>query len=638
MEYIEILKKYWGYEGFRGVQLDIIKSIGEGHDTLGLMPTGGGKSITFQVPAIAMDGTCIVVTPLISLMKDQVDRLRKLGIPSYSLHSGLTHKEIVKILDNCIYGKIKFLYVSPERLESTFFLRKLENINLSFITIDEAHCISQWGHDFRPSYLRIKKLRTLFPEKPVLALTATATEEVVEDIKKALNFKNSNTYKMSFRRKNISYVIRHTEERILEIIHILNSVEGSTIIYAGSRKKTKELAIELREQGFSATYYHADLDIAVKTQHQLEWQKGEKRIIVATNAFGMGIDKPDVRLVIHYDIPSSIEAYFQEAGRAGRDGEKAYAVLLVLKASKGKLLEKIGKKYPDKETIKNIYSHIAYYYQIGVGMGKGMSYYFPIEKFCSIYHFSLTQVDAAINILDNAGYMSYDKSEEDCARVKFILKREDLYKLRELHNTEEMLINCIMRRYTGVFTDPAYIEEDCLAHDMQTNRDKIIVLLKTLQRKRIILYIPPRKDPKLTFLVNRVDEKDIVLKPQVYDERKRVMIQQTEAMLEYMSNSDTCRQVMLTRYFSDTDSSPCRICDVCIKLRKIERTPNDDEKRHCKTEILSLLSDKKGHLYEEVQKIPFKKDVIAAAVHELLRDEIIFSDSIRISLTGDNKK
>ena len=633
MDYKDILKEYWGYDNFRGIQEDIITSIGTGHDTLGLMPTGGGKSITFQVPALAMPGTCIVITPLISLMKDQVDRLHKMNIPAYAIHSNLLRKETVKILDNCIYGKIKFLYVSPERLESQLFLTKIKHVNISFITVDEAHCISQWGHDFRPSYLRIKKLRKIFPEKAFLALTATATEAVVEDIRRNLAFRDSNTFCMSFRRKNISYVVRHTENRMSEILHILSAVEGACIIYVNSRQKTYDLYRELRSKGISATDYHAGMDIAVKTRHQKEWHEGKERVIVATNAFGMGIDKPDVRLVIHYDAPSSVEAYFQEAGRAGRDGNKAYAVLLATADTIRTLRTRVSISYPEKEFIASVYSHVAYFYEIGVGMGKDMTFYFPIEKFCKIYGYNVNQVEAALNILHNAGYIIFDSSEDTKTRIRFTVERDDLYRLTELPADEEMMINCLIRTYSGLFTVYSYIEEDVIAQAMNIDNEHVVMMLKDLQRRRILTYIPPRINPKLIFSENRVDEKDIMLRPEVYDKRRMVMEKQVESMIAYIQDNRQCRQTHLVKYFGEKGEEDCNICDVCIEKRKL-RNADEDTEQECRNAILTLLADGSRHLITETYSLPYQNNIVKKTLSKMIEEEYVFSDSITLRKGG----
>ena len=413
-DYQSILRQYWGYDDFRGIQREIIESIGSGNDTLGLMPTGGGKSITFQVPALAQEGTCIVITPLIALMKDQVDNLRRRGIRAAAIYSGLTHEEIITTLENCIFGGIRILYVSPERLSSELFQTKLRHMKVSFITVDEAHCISQWGYDFRPSYLEIAKIRKLLPGVPVLALTATATPQVVEDIQEKLGFPPANqteekphVFRMSFERKNLAYVVRNTADKREELIHILSSMKGSAIVYARSRRRTKEFADFINEAGITATFYHAGLDSVVKDDRQKAWQEDKVRVMVATNAFGMGIDKPDVRLVIHIDSPDSIEAYFQEAGRAGRDGLKAYAVLLYNNADQRKLEKRIADTFPEKDYIREVYEHLAYFYQIGVGSGYNHTFEFNIDQFCHTFHHFPIQVDSALKILTRAGYIEY---------------------------------------------------------------------------------------------------------------------------------------------------------------------------------------------------------------------------------------
>ena len=408
MEYRQLLQQYWGYNDFRGIQKDIIHSIGEGRDTLGLMPTGGGKSITFQVPALAKEGVCIVVTPLIALMKDQVDHLLQRGIKAAAIYSGMTRQEIIKTLENAVFGGLKLLYVSPERLFSELFLSKFRHMHVSFITVDEAHCISQWGYDFRPSYLHIAELRKIKPEVPILALTATATTDVVDDIQERLNFRAKNVFRMSFQRENLCYVVRIASDKEAELIHILQAVQGSVIVYVRSRKRTKEIAQLLKDNDIKATFYHAGLEHFTKDIRQQDWQRDNTRVMVATNAFGMGIDKPDVRVVIHMDSPDSLEAYFQEAGRAGRDGKKAYAVLLYNSADARKLHKRIGDNFPEKDEIRKVYDSLAYYYQIGVGSGGGHTFSFNIAEFCSAYHLSLTLTDASLRIIERLGYILYE--------------------------------------------------------------------------------------------------------------------------------------------------------------------------------------------------------------------------------------
>ena len=439
-KYLDLLKQYWGYPEFRGIQQSIIESIGEGKDTLGLMPTGGGKSITFQVPALAKEGVCLVITPLIALMKDQVMHLRQRNIRADAIYSGRSRNEIVQILENCIFGGIKILYISPERLSSELFQTKLRHIQVSIITVDEAHCISQWGYDFRPSYLHIADIRKMKPEVPVLALTATATPEVVDDIQEKLLFREKNVFRMSFERKNLAYIVRQTTDKNAELVHILSSLHGSAIVYVRSRKKAKEISKFLTEEGISATFYHAGLAPATKDERQKAWQEEKVRVIVATNAFGMGIDKADVRCVVHIDFPDSIEAYFQEAGRAGRDSKKAYAVLLYNQSDHRILKQRAANTFPPKDYIKDVYEHLAYFYQIAVGTGTGKTFEFDIEKFCYTYKYFPVPVDSALHILEQSGYIHYESQPDDRARLMFRIGRDELYRLQDRDKTEEQVI------------------------------------------------------------------------------------------------------------------------------------------------------------------------------------------------------
>ena len=566
-DFKKILKQYWGYDDFRGIQREIIESIGAGHDTLGLMPTGGGKSITFQVPALAQEGVCIVITPLIALMKDQVQNLRSRGIKASAIYSGMSHDQIVVTLENAIFGGVKLLYVSPERLSSDLFQKKLRHIKVSFICVDEAHCISQWGYDFRPSYLAIADIRKQLPDVPVLALTATATPDVVDDIQNRLSFKEKRVYRMSFARKNLAYVVRRTINKEEQLVHILERVNGSAIVYARSRKRTKEYATLLNKAGIKATFFHAGLDDQVKDQRQHQWQDNQVRVMVATNAFGMGIDKPDVRVVIHMDCPDSLEAYFQEAGRAGRDGQKSYAVLLYDDNDKMKLKRRIADNFPEKDYIRNIYDQLAYYYQIGMGSGYNATFEFPVEHFCYTFKRFPVPTVSALRILTRAGYIDYRDEDDTQARVKFNLERDDLYRLNGNSPQEDAVITALLRTYTGLFQDYVYIDEGILAQYCDLTKQQVYMILSSLSQKRILNFIPQKHIPFIRYTQRRELSERLVISPAVYDDLKARFTERIDRMLEYASSDLVCRSRLLLRYFGETKSCDCGICDVCLKDR-----------------------------------------------------------------------
>ena len=566
-KYQEILKQYWGYDSFRDLQEEIITSIGEGKDTLGLMPTGGGKSITFQVPALAQEGICIVITPLIALMKDQVQNLRKRGIKALAIYSGMTRQEILTALENCIFGNYKFLYISPERLDTDIFRTKLRSMKVSMITVDESHCISQWGYDFRPAYLKIAEIRELLPGVPVLALTATATPEVVKDIQTRLNFREGNVFRMSFERKNLAYIVRKTDNKTKELLHILQRISGSAIIYVRNRRRTKEITELLTNEGITADFYHAGLDNAVKDLRQKRWQSGEVRVMVATNAFGMGIDKPDVRIVLHLDLPDSPEAYFQEAGRAGRDGEKAYAVILYAKSDKMTLHKRIVDTFPEKEYILNVYEHLQYYYQMAMGDGFQCIREFNLEEFCRKFIYFPVPVDSALKILTQAGYLEYTDEQDNSSRILFTIRRDELYKLREMGKEADALIQTILRSYTGVFTDYAYISEESLALRTGLTRQQIYNILVTLTKRRIVDYIPRKKTPYIIYTRERLDLRFLHIPPIVYEERKARYEARIKAMEEYVTTENVCRSRMLLHYFGEKNEHNCGQCDVCLSNR-----------------------------------------------------------------------
>ena len=628
MTYREILRQYWGYDDFRGIQREIIESIGSGKDTLGLMPTGGGKSITFQVPALCSEGTCIVITPLIALMKDQVQNLRRHGIRAAAIYSGLSREEIIVTLENCIFGDVKILYVSPERLSSELFRTKLRHMKVSFITVDEAHCISQWGYDFRPSYLQIADIRKDLPGVPVLALTATATPQVVKDIQEKLSGNSGSSgfsvFKMSFERKNLAYVVRRAADKRDELIHILRSVGGSSIVYARSRRRTKEMADMLNEAGISATFYHAGLDSTVKDERQKNWQSDQVRVMVATNAFGMGIDKPDVRMVLHIDCPDSIEAYFQEAGRAGRDGKKAYAVLLYNDGDHRKLDKRISDTFPEKDYIKKVYEHLAYFYQVGVGSGYHATFQFNIDDFCHKFRHFPIQVDSALKILTRAGYIEYTEEQDNQARVMFTLTRNELYRLENNTPNEEKVITALLRNYGGLFTDYNFIDESFIANQCGMQPNQVYMVLKNLSQKHILHFIPQKKTPYVCYLQRREDPEHIQIQPSVYEERKEQFRQRIHAMIDYATNDAVCRSRQLLRYFGEEDSHDCRQCDVC--LSQTHRKANESDQSAEAQAILNLLSDGKPHHITELRGIQLPTDSLNAALEYLLQEEHIHQE------------
>ncbi|MGN0310638.1 MAG: ATP-dependent DNA helicase RecQ [Bacteroides sp.] len=564
MNHLEILKHYWGYDSFRGIQEEIIQSISRGEDTLGLMPTGGGKSITFQVPALAMEGLCLVITPLIALMKDQVLNLQKRGLRALCIHAGMEREEVLRTLDNCIFGHYKFLYVSPERLGTELFQRKLRKMHISFITVDESHCISQWGYDFRPAYLRIAEIRELLPGVPVLALTATATPEVVKDIQLRLGFRRENVFRMSFERKNLAYIVRRALNKESELLHILERIPGSAIVYVRNRRLCQELAKLLQANGLSADFYHAGLDDVTRDLRQRLWSNGETRVMVATNAFGMGIDKPDVRLVIHYDLPDSIEAYFQEAGRAGRDGQPATAVMLYYPSDRTTVLKRLSVSFPEKEYIRDVYEKLQYYFQMAMGDGLGCVREFDIEDFCIKFKLFPVNVDGALRLLTLAGYLEYTEERDNASRLRFILLRDELYRLREMDAVSDKVVQAVLRLYTGLFSDYVFIRESAIATYCGLTPEQVYEVLIRLSKLRIISYIPHRRTPYIIYTRERVERERIQIPPAAYEERKQRMEKRIEALLEYASQQQLCRSRYLLRYFGEEQERKCGCCDVCL--------------------------------------------------------------------------
>ena len=621
-DYLKILQQYWGYEDFRGIQREIIESIGNGNDTLGLMPTGGGKSITFQVPALALPGICIVITPLISLMKDQVDALRDKGIKATSIHAGLSHEEVVAVMDNCIYGGYKFLYISPERLQSELFVSKLRYMRVSFITVDEAHCISQWGYDFRPSYLQVANIRQMKPEAPILALTATATPRVVKDICERLHFRNGNTFQMSFERKNLAYIVRNTEDKASELLNILQNTEGSSIIYTRSREKCEKLAEWLTSCGIKTLSYHAGLYNTEKDLRQQLWQEGRVRVMAATNAFGMGIDKADVRFVFHIDTPDSIEAYFQEAGRAGRDGKPAQAILLYNNSDTQKLTKRISENFPSKEYILKVYQSVCNYYELAVGDGYGMTREFNEMQFCTLFHFFPIPLESALGILTRCGYLDFRKNEESQSRLIFTLTKEELYRLEHLTPQSEKVIKTILRLYTGLFSQYTFIEERDISLATGIDGEMVYNILKDLNHQGIVHYVPRKNVPHITFTVQRVGIDEIYLYPQVYDERKKDYIERINSIIEY-ATARQCRSRILLAYFGETQTENCGQCDYCTNEQASVSSQLDSSGEHAAEAIANLLSDGREHDITEIFTLPFPRNTIANALQWLITQEEI---------------
>ncbi len=554
-------------------------------------------------------------------MKDQVSNLRFRGIKAAAIHGGMMHADIIATLENAIFGGVKVLYVSPERLSSELFQKKLSHMKVSFITVDEAHCISQWGYDFRPSYLEIKNIRKIKPDAPVLALTATATPGVIDDIQNKLGFKQKNVFRMSFERKNLAYIVKNSPDKQQEILHILKSVKGSAIIYVRSRDRSKELSQLLNSCNISATFYNAGLENAARDDRQRLWHEGKTRVMVATNAFGMGIDKPNVRVVIHYDCPDSLEAYFQEAGRAGRDGKKSYAVLLYNDNDNSKLMRRISENYPDKDYIRKVYEHLAYFYQIGMGSGGGCRFEFNIDRFCQAFKHFPIQLSSSLSILSRAGYILYEEEADSRAQVRMLLQRDKLYLLNSLTNDENNVVTALLRNYGGLFTDYRYIDESLIAQQSGLTTPDTYMVLKGLSERRILHFIPRKNIPHITYLQRREESERLVFPPDIYDDRKKEYTQRIEAMLSYATNDYACRSRQLLNYFGERKATNCKQCDVCVAQNK-KRTSKEDF-RTAQQLIKALLSDKKSHLVTELNKIDFNREILEDALEYLICEEKI---------------
>lgn len=610
MDIHQILLQYWGYSSFRPLQEDIIRSALNGDDTLALLPTGGGKSICFQVPALAKEGICVVISPLIALMKDQVENLQKRGIKAVAIFSGMTKREIDIALDNCVYGNIKFLYVSPERLETDIFKARLEKMNVNLFAVDESHCISQWGYDFRPSYLNIIKLREMKPGVPFLALTATATPEVVIDIQQQLGFKKENVLQKSFERKNLSYVVLNEEDKNNRLLKILNKVKGTSVVYVRSRKKTKEIAHFLINNGVSADFYHAGLINEERSRKQLDWINNKIRVIVSTNAFGMGIDKPDVRTVVHLDLPDSLEAYFQEAGRAGRDEKKAYAILLVEQADRMDLEQRIVSSFPPIEIIKQVYQALANYYQIPIGAAFSETYNFDIIAFSKQYNLPVTTAFNGLKFLEKEGYLLLSEATYNPSRIKIEVSKTVLYDFQVKHPKYDVFIKTLLRSYTGLFDNYTKINESEIAKRLSTDKTKIVAALEFLQSNQMIDYIKQTQTPQITFTTPRLDIKELSISAKNYQERKEVAIKKMESVIYYASANHKCRSEILLNYFGQKDTYRCGVCDVCLERNKLELSDME----------FSLVSDQ---VKTQLKNAPMPLTALVNSITNVREDKII---------------
>ncbi len=623
-KFTQILTRYWGYSHFRPLQEDIIRSVYEGRDTLGLMPTGGGKSLTFQVPAMALEGTCIVITPLIALMRDQVENLKRREINAISIHSGMSREEIDIALDNCIYGEVKFLYLSPERLETDIFKARIEKMNINIIAIDESHCVSQWGYDFRPSYLKIARLRDLLPKVPVLALTATATPKVVEDIMERLEFREKNVFRKSFERKNLVYDVEICEDKVQRIIRTIRENPGTGVIYARNRKKTRELAILLQKEGISADYYHAGLTHAERNRKQEEWQKDKTKVIISTNAFGMGIDKPDVRFVMHVDLPDSPEAYYQEAGRAGRDEKPAKAILLYNESDRRTVDQRILISFPDLSLIREVYNALGNYFQIPVGAGKGQSYDFILSEFISKFKFNALVAHNSLKVLQREGYIELSEEINNASRVHFAVQRDDLYKFQIANEALDGFIKLLLRSYSGMFSSFVPIDETLLAKRSGVSFDVIYKYLLKLSSAGIIQYIPRKKNPVIYFSEERLDLKNLYFSAETYKFLKERYIERANEMLLYASGQNKCRSQFLLSYFGEKNAARCGQCDVCRKRNELDMSAYEFD--IILDELKAKLTDKHLGMDEIMEGMQFPEERVMKVFRWLNEHEKILKD------------
>jgi ATP-dependent DNA helicase RecQ len=619
--YQETLKKYWGYDSFRPLQEEIIRSVLAGKDTLGLMPTGGGKSLTFQVPAMTLPGICLVVTPLIALMKDQVETLKRLQIKAVAIHSGCTREEIDVALNNCLYGGYKFLYVSPERLSTDLFKARFRDMPVNLITVDEAHCISQWGYDFRPSYLKISELRSIHPQVPILAITATATSAVIDDIQQKLQFREKNLFKTSFLRENLIYAVRYSENKDRDVINMVKKLKGTGIVYVRSRRKSVDIVRMLKQEGISAAYYHAGLEHQVRNEVQQSWMAGKVRVIVATNAFGMGIDKPDVRFVIHTDMPDSPEAYFQEAGRAGRDQKKSFAILLSSASDASVIGQRIQANFPEIGTIKSTYSALCNYLQIPVGGGKGMSFDFDINDFARAYRLQVYSSFSSLKILELEGYIELTEEINNPSRIRFLLNRDDLYRFQVSNARFDSFIKLLLRSYTGIFSEYTAIDEALLAKRANVGQEVVRQYLTKMVTLGVISFLPQKRSPMVVFFEERLDEKSLYVSRENYQTRKLRYSERAEAMLAYTRSKDKCRSQFLLGYFGELNSPACGECDVC--RAKKESSLRQEEFNTLRDDMLAVLAVEPITTENLLEKIPANREKLLQILQWLLDNDFV---------------
>lgn len=623
-----VLKRWWGYEAFRPMQREIIDAVLAGRDTLALMPTGGGKSLTYQVPALMTEGVTIVVTPLIALMKDQVDRLRKLGIPAVAVHSGMDSRKIEIALDNCTYGDVKLLYIAPERLATEAFRVRLRNMRVGIIAVDEAHCISQWGYDFRPSYLRIAELREYQPNATILALTASATDIVARDIMHHLGFQQENILRTSFARPNLSYVVRNVENKLEHVLRIVKSVEGSGIVYVRTREGCEQLCEQLRAEGESVNFYHAGLPSMERAMRQDDWVAGKVRIIVATNAFGMGIDKADVRFVVHYSMCDSLEAYYQEAGRAGRDGGRSYAVLLTSNDDADRIVRLFKAEFPPLADIKRVYELVMNHLQVAIGDGEGGSFPFNIFEFCHNVHLSVNSVLGALKILEQNGLLTMVDEQDNPAKLMFTVSRDSLYKLNAGGNDMDLVLRSILRLYNGVFTNFRSIDELQIAAFAGISSERVHEMLKMLWRMHTIRYIPASRTPMIYLDSERLPTADVFIAPDTYRHRYDMTLARFDGMLSYVTAEEECRSVIIQRYFGDSEAQPCGVCDVCLRRKRDSR--GGDE---CTERVVKILRSGDKDIKELALAMGTEGDRVVEIVDKLVREgKILLSDRGKLKI------